>query len=250
MKLQQIGLSLLAVVATWSPLGNAADAEITAVEATLKKMMPRGTADSIGESTIPGLYEAVYGAQVIYVSRDGHYMLEGDIFDVDKRINVTEGKRQGGRVKAIESIDADSMIMFAPDKDKPKYVVTAFTDIDCGYCRKLHKEMAEYNKLGIAIRYAAFPRSGLNSESYYKAESVWCAKDRNKAMNFAKNGATLEQLKGLEQVNAKQCGDAIKKQYQVGRDVGVTGTPTLVMGDGQVLPGYVPADKLLGILKN
>jgi thiol:disulfide interchange protein DsbC len=108
--------------------------------------------------------------------------------------------------------------------------------------------MAEYNKLGIAIRYAAFPRSGINTPSFFKAENVWCAKDQQKAMNFAKNGAKLDQLKQVEKVKGKQCGDQIKKHYQVAREVGVTGTPTLVMQDGQVLPGYVPAARLNGIL--
>jgi len=234
-------------ISAWS--ANSEEQKLQNIQAVLKAFMPRGTPDSVAESTLPGLYEAVYGAQVIYISGDGRYVVEGDIYDLKNRVNLTENRRQGGRVKAIDNIDKDSYIDFKPDQGEPKFTVTAFTDIDCGYCRKLHKEMKDYNKLGIEIRYASFPRSGINSPSFYKAENVWCAKDQQKAMTFAKAGATLDQLKNLEKVKDKQCGDIIKRHYQTAREVGVTGTPTLVMSNGQVIPGYVPASRLLDILK-
>ena len=218
------------------------------IEAMLKAYIPNGKPDSIGESVVPGLYEAVYGAQVIYVTSDARYMFEGDVYDVKERKNITEGKRQAGRMKVVDNINKDTYIEFKP-KGETKYLVTAFTDIDCGYCRKLHKEMSKYNKLGIEIRYASFPRSGPNTKSFYKAVNVWCAKDQQKAMTFAKSGATLEQLNNLEKVDGKKCDDIIRTQYQTARQIGVTGTPTLVMSDGQVIPGYVPADRLLDILK-
>jgi thiol:disulfide interchange protein DsbC len=234
-----------ATASQWS-ISDTADSNLELVQKTLQKIMPRGKPDSVAESTIAGLYEAVYGSQIVYVTADGRYMVEGDIYDINKRVNLTEGKRQGGRAKAVKSIDVDSLIVFKAKETK--YVITAFTDIDCGYCRKLHREMADYNKLGIEIRYAAFPRSGVNTESYFKAQNVWCAKDQQKAMNFAKSGAKLEQLKTLEQVKDKDCKEPIDKHMAVAREVGVTGTPTLVLEDGQVLPGYVPADRLIQIL--
>jgi len=236
----------------WSINAWSADAEqkkLDTIQAVLKNFMPRGTPDSVAESVVPGLYEAVYGAQVIYISDNGRYMVEGDMYDLKNRVNITETRRQNGRVKAIDNINKDSFIEFKPENGDSKFTVTAFTDIDCGYCRKLHKEINEYNKLGITIRYASFPRSGINSPSYYKAENVWCAKDQQKAMTFAKSGATLDQLKNLEKSPGKQCGDIIKQHYQTAREVGVTGTPTLVKSDGQVIPGYVPASRLLDILK-
>jgi len=243
---------LVFVPTLWSMNSWSADDQqkkLETIQAVLKNFMPRGTPDSVAESVVPGLYEAIYGAQVIYISDNGRYMVEGDMYDLKDRVNITEVKRQTGRVKAIDNIDKDSFIEFKPENGAAKYTVTAFTDIDCGYCRKLHKEIKEYNKLGIAIRYAAFPRSGLNSASFYKAENVWCAKDQQQAMTFAKSGATLEQLKNVEKTAGKQCEDIIKRHYQTAREVGVTGTPTLVMSDGQVIPGYMPAERLLGVLK-
>ncbi|MFV2058150.1 MAG: thioredoxin fold domain-containing protein [Thiohalomonadales bacterium] len=225
-----------------------ADDNIAGLQTILKKIMPRSTPDSIAESILPGLYEVIYGAQVIYISGDGRYMVEGDIFDMQTRVNLTEGKRQGGRLKAVSSIDKDSLIIFKAKDGKTKHVITVFTDIDCGYCRKLHKEMADYNNLGIEIQYASFPRSGVDTASYYKAIYVWCAKDPQKAMNFAKNGAKLEQLKTIEQVEGKDCSVSIKKHLATAREIGVTGTPTLVMSDGQVVPGYVPAKRLIQML--
>jgi thiol:disulfide interchange protein DsbC len=224
------------------------DKGLATVKAALKAVMPRAQPDSIGESAIPGMYEAVYGAQVIYVSADGRYLMEGDLYDMQKRVNLTEEKRQTGRAKAMDDLNEESMIIFEA-KGETKYVITAFTDIDCGYCRKLHKEMQDYNDKGIEVRYVSFPRAGLQSPSYLKAVSVWCAADRNKAMTFAKNGAKLEQLQKLEQVDDKTCKDPIETHMKVAKTIGVSGTPTLVMDNGSVLPGYVPADRLEKILK-
>ena len=98
------------------------------------------------------------------------------------------------------------------------------------------------------MRYASYPRSGVNTDSYFKAIQVWCAKDPQKAMSFAKNGAKLTQLKALEQVAGKDCDSAIKKHLSIARELGVTGTPTLVMGNGKVVPGYVPASRLIKML--
>jgi len=224
------------------------DPQLAKVETALKGLMPKAKPDAIAESAIPGLYEAVYGAQVVYVTANGQYMIEGDIYDLKQRVNLTEAKRQGGRLKAVNSIEHKSMIVFKPEKNKSKYVLSVFTDIDCGYCRKLHEQVKDYNKLGIELHYLAYPRAGLQSKSYQKAVAVWCAVDRNKAMSFAKGGATLAQLQKLTQVEDQSCKDAIKIHYETAREVGVTGTPTLVMEDGSVLPGYVPPDRLIKIL--
>ena len=229
----------------------AADAGIEQVKKTLQMLMPSAKPDKISETPIPGLYEAIYGTQVIYMTKDGRYMIEGDVYDVQKRVNLTENVRTSGRKKALASLDKNNMIVFSPKDKETKYVITAFTDIDCGYCRKLHAEMQKYNDLGIEVRYVAFPRSGLQTPSYFKAVAVWCAKDPNKAMTFAKGGAKLDQLQSLEQVqNSKPCTDAIAKQLTTAREVGVTGTPSLFMENGQIIPGYVPADRLIKMLND
>lgn len=233
-----------------APFANAEDKDLATVTAALNALMPKVKADSVAKSAIPGMYEAVYGAQVVYISADGRFMIEGDLYDMQRRVNLTEEKRQLGRVKAMDTIDEDSMIVFKSTAGKAKYVITAFTDIDCGYCRKLHKEMKQYNDLGIEVRYVSYPRAGLKSPAYQKAVAVWCAKDRNEAMTEAKNGVKLDQLQKIEQVADKTCKDPIAEHMKVANAVGVSGTPTLVMEDGSVLPGYVPAQRLLKILED
>jgi len=235
----------------FTPFVIAADDDIETVSKTLQALMPAAKPDSVRETPIPGLYEAVYGTQVIYMTKDGRYMIEGDVYDVQNRQNLTEAVRTTGRAKALASLDEKQMIVFRPKDKEPKFVITAFTDIDCGYCRKLHSQIKEYNDLGIEVRYASFPRSGLQTPSYFKAVAVWCAKDRNKAMTFAKGGAKLEQLQKLAQVDdSKACTDAIAKQLNTAREAGVTGTPSLFTEDGQMIPGYVPPDRLIKMLND
>ena len=129
------------------------------------------------------------------------------------------------------------MIIYEPKKTE--HTLTVFTDIDCGYCRKLHQQIAEYNALGIRIRYMAFPRAGIDSESYNKTVDVWCAKDRKQALTDAKNG---------KEVTSESCNSPIQAQYELGRRLGVTGTPALFLESGEMLPGYVPPKRLKEIL--
>jgi thiol:disulfide interchange protein DsbC len=218
--------------------------DIATIKAAIASLGLKDKPEKIIPSAVPGLYEVLVGQYVLYVSGDGKYMLQGDLYDVQRRVNLTDEIRSENRVKAMRALDEDSMIIFSPADGKAKFTITAFTDIDCGYCRKLHKEMQQYNELGIEVRYVSYPRAGLNSPSYEKAVAVWCAVDRNKAMTTAKSGASLNQLKEVEQVKDKSCKDPIKEHMKIANLVGVTGTPTLVMEDGSVLPGYVPADRL------
>lgn len=224
-----------------------AKSELAQVTKVLSKLMPNAKADSIADSVIPGMYEAVFGPQVIYISNNGRYILEGDLYDLSTRTNLTEDKRRVGRAKVVNNLDAKAMVIFSPKE--VKYTITAFTDIDCGYCRKLHNQMAEYNKLGIEFRYLAYPRSGVGSPSYLKALSVWCAKDPQEAMSFAKGGAKLEQIQAITQVKEKDCKDEILSHMAAAKQVGVTGTPTLVFDNGQVAPGYVEPKRLIQILE-
>ena len=199
----------------------------------LNSLVPGQQPDSVKASPLAGLHEVVYGPQVLYVSDDGRYAVQGDIVDLDTRTNLTEQKRSGARMDAINRLGEDSMIVFAPKK--VKHTVSVFTDIDCGYCRKLHREMSTYNEAGIKVRYLAFPRAGVASPGYGKTVSVWCAEDRRKAMTDAKNGKA---------VSAKKCENPVREHFQMGRLVGITGTPTLVLETGDVIPGYVPAARL------
>ena len=146
----------------------------------LAELLPDQKPDSIGLSPIPGYFEVSYGTMIFYISKDGRYMLQGDVVDLSVEKNLTEDKRGQLRLKLLSTVPADGAIAFEPKQ--LKHTVTVFTDIDCGYCKKMHSEIAQYNQLGINVRYLAFPRTGIDSPSYDKAVSVWCAKDRNQAM--------------------------------------------------------------------
>lgn len=214
--------------------------DIATIKKVLSELMPQAQAESIKPAGLPGMYEAVFGPQIIYISGDGRYMLEGDLYDLKNRVNLTEAKRNVGRASIISEMDEKTMVVFSPAADKVKFTITAFTDIDCGYCRKMHQQMEEYNKLGIAMRYLAYPRSGINTPSYFKAVSVWCADDRAAAMTKAKSGETLPKA---------DCATPIEAHMDAAKLVGVTGTPTMVLENGRVIPGYVEPKRLIQILE-
>ena len=219
----------------WVGLVQASD--INDIKDKLATIMPEVTIDSIQPLDNTGLYEVVINGEIIYFSKDARYVFKGDVISLEKRENITELKRDALKKQILASVDEADMIIFEPKKTK--YTLTVFTDIDCGYCRKLHQQMAEYNALGIRIRYMAFPRTGINSESYNKAVDVWCAKDRNQALTDAKND---------QPVNSISCDSPVQAQYELGRHLGVTGTPALFLESGELLPGYIPPKRLKEIL--
>lgn len=229
---------LVGVIFSAQSLATESD-DIATIKKVLSELMPQAQVESIKPASFPGMYEAVFGPQIIYISGDGRFMFEGDLYDLKNRVNLTETKRNVGRAKIVRDMDEKTMVVFSPAADKVKYTITAFTDIDCGYCRKMHKQIAEYNKLGIAMRYMAYPRSGVDTPSYFKAVSVWCADDRQAAMTKAKAGETLPKA---------DCATPIKAHMDAAKLVGVTGTPTLVLENGRVIPGYVEPKRLIQIL--
>lgn len=198
----------------------------------------------VGESAMPGIYEVqVENGPLLYVAADGKHMLAGDLYAVrpGQFVNVREVKLAAHRKDVLQTIDTSKMITFSP-KGETKGVLYVFTDVDCGYCRRLHSEMAELNGYGIEIRYLAYPRNGLDSPGYRKISSVWCAKDQHAAMDAAKAGAELES--NLCQNNP------VADFYRLGAEFGVNGTPAVVMEDGTMIPGYRPAKefaKTLGL---
>jgi thiol:disulfide interchange protein DsbC len=198
----------------------------------------RAQPDKVESTPVDGLYEVVYGSNVYYVSADGRYLLNGDLVDVKSRTNLTEKKRSDARLEAMAEVDESDMIIYKAS-DKEKHTISVFTDIDCGYCRKLHEGMAEMNDLGITVRYLAYPRAGIGSPSYDKAVSVWCAEDSHKAMDEAKRGARLAKA---------NCDAPVKAQMALGASIGVTGTPAIVLEDGTLMPGYLPPKKLAAAL--
>ncbi len=197
------------------------------------------TVTSIGESPVSNLYQVMTDKGLFYFSESGKYLIQGRILDVSggRPVDETEEAMKSVRSKAMKDHE-DSMIVYKA-KDE-KFQVTVFTDISCGYCRKLHSEMADYNKLGITVRYLAFPRSGLSGGAFNAIKNVWCAKDQKAAMDHAKGG---------KEVANTSCKSPIAEHFELGQRLGVNATPALVFGDGSLLPGYQPPERLLQTLK-
>lgn len=204
----------------------------------LAAKIPGVETKDIAETPIPGLYQIVVGAQVMYISADARFIFYGELVERSSGKNLTTPVKDSARLSLISKLDESEMIIFKPKQ--PKHTVTVFTDIDCGYCRKLHSEMAQYNELGIEIRYLSYPRAGVDSKSYKKAVNVWCAKDRQKAITDAKSNID---------VKSNKCESPVKKHMQLAYDLGVSGTPNLILEDGRMVPGYVPAKQLLNVLE-
>ncbi|QQX81099.1 bifunctional protein-disulfide isomerase/oxidoreductase DsbC [Shewanella sp. KX20019] len=193
---------------------------------------------SIKESPISGLYEALTNRGVLYISKDGTKMFHGTLYDLDKGMkNLTEAAMAGPRIDMMKPLEENMLVYKAKNE---KHVVTVFTDVSCGYCRKLHNQMDEYNDLGITIRYLAFPRAGVPSANADEMEAVWCAADPLKAMGDAKSGKRVK--------NAK-CDAKIAEQYNLGQTFGINGTPAIVLEDGSLIPGYQPPKDLLRTLE-
>lgn len=197
------------------------------------------TVTSVGDSPVPGLLQVGTNQGLFYASPDGKYLVHGRIFNVDAGMrNETEVSLSEMRLEGIADFN-DSVIEFKADKER--YVVNIFTDITCGYCRKLHNEITDYNNKGITVRYLAFPRGGLVSQSYKDMVSVWCSADKQEAMTTAKGGG---------QVDDSSCENKVAQQYKFGQSIGVSGTPNIIMPNGAMVPGYQPAQELLKALKN
>jgi thiol:disulfide interchange protein DsbC len=230
-----------ALLLTAAAGGSFADSAAPDPRIALLKVLPAGSKlDDLRPSPIAGLYEFVQGAEVSYITSDGKYFIDGNVYDMKSRENLTEDMRAHARVALISAVPETEMLIFSPAI--PKYTITVFTDVDCGYCRKLHSDMAELNRLGIRVRYMFFPRSGPNTESWHKAEVVWCSPNRNDALTRAKAGATLDLT--------KTCGSTpVKREYDLGQNVGVRGTPAILTDNGEFIAGYMPPRELLEQIK-
>ena len=220
---------LASLLVTTAYAAEAEEQDFDAVQEKLRKLVPSAATIAISETQIEGILQVQINSDIVYVTSDGQYLFQGQIMDIDSRTNITDQAKSGIRMGLLRELDKKEQISFAPEK--PNYDLLVFTDLDCGYCRKLHNQMSEYNEEGIAIHYLAFPRAGVGSQSFDKYVSVWCAADQKDAMTLAKNGTDPE---------PKECSNPIEKQYQLGRELGVSGTPALVTADGTLIPGYMP----------
>lgn len=216
-------------------VGTATEAK---VRAALKALNPKLVPEHIGPAPLPGYQEVIFSGNVVYVRDDGRYLIQG-LMDLDSKEDLSQaGALPSLRKAALKEIPVSDRIVFAP-VGPSKHTVAVFTDIECGYCRKMHSEVAEYNKLGIAFQYIAFPRAGVGSPDALAMESVWCSADRRKALTDAKNGRP---------VPPKRCDNPVATQHEIGQRIGLGGTPMIINVDGVALPGYLPPDKMLEAL--
>jgi thiol:disulfide interchange protein DsbC len=195
--------------------------------------------EDIKPSPIAGLYEIRSGAEVGYVSEDGLFYVDGDVFDMTSKANLTEQRRQEGRLALMAGVSDADAIIFAPT-GAVRHTLTVFTDIDCTYCRRLHQEIGELNRLGIRVRYLMYPRNGPDTEAWRKAEAVWCSADRRDALTRAKRG---------EAIKPGKCETPIAAQYALGRQLGIQGTPGIFTDRGEYLAGYLPAASMAEYLE-
>ena len=226
--------ALFALAFCFSTSGFADEAK---VRTALSKAIPQLEIQSISESEIAGVYRVVdQRGESLFASADGTHFVSGELYSTlgGRLSNLSEQARLEVRVEKVAALKSEDKVTF-PAKGDEKAHVMVFTDIDCGYCRKLHNEVPRMNELGITVSYLAFPRAGVGSSSYDKLVSVWCADDRLAAMTAAKSGGKVE---------SKVCENPVADEYMLGNELGVNGTPAILLSDGTLVPGYVPAEQL------
>ena len=215
----------------------------TLINEKITTILPPGTnIESIEVSEFPGIYKVYFGdIQPLYVSENGNFFIYGDMFNVNANgiINLTEKDILEKRKALMQDISNDELIKFEAKNEL--FAVTVFTDVDCGYCRKLHDEIATYNEVGITINYAAFPRSGIGTETFSKMVGAWCSNNPKDSITKLKNGKKLK----LSFCDSQP----VAKHYAIGNKIGVTGTPAIISSKGELLPGYHSAEDLLSKLK-
>lgn len=238
MKIQSMWARLIVTLVLISGAFQAsAEDRSAAIREQLAAKLPGLKIVSVQASSAPGLYEIqARNGDTVYATEDGRFLLTGDLLQLNDSglTNVTEARRAEQRVQALTDFGDKSAIIF-PAKGRQKAEISVFTDIDCPYCRKLHSEVGQLNDMGITVKYYAFPRSGPNTPSFSKYVSVWCSDDQQKALTEAKQGV---------RVAAKNCDNPVRAQFELGNRIGVTGTPAIVLQDGNMIRGYVPANKL------
>ena len=213
------------------------------ISAKLENILPADAViESIEPSIFDGIYKVYYGdLQPIYVSQDGNFFIYGDMYQINSNriINITNEETKSRRVDLLSSIPSNELIIFKSKNEIS--AITVFTDVDCGYCRKLHSQISEYNKVGITVKYAAFPRSGIGTQTFTRMVGAWCADEPKKVITDLKNDKKL---------NLDFCDDQpIAKHYVIGQKLGISGTPAIITPDGELIPGYVSPEELLSRLK-
>ena len=231
--LLSLSAACIAAFATATAIA-ADDAELEQVREKVSAMFDLIDPENVQKSPVDGWYVVQKGSIVAYISGDGRYLLQGDLIDLDNQVNLTEVSRNESRRDLMASVEDEQTILFSPAK--VKYRVSIFTDVDCTYCRRLHNQIDEYLAHGIEVRYLLYPRNGPASKAWSTSEDVWCSTDRNDALTKAKRDQSFP--------SATCDSSAVQTHYVLGRDVGLSGTPAIVLDDGTLISGYLPPDQL------
>ena len=221
--------------------GQAEEDGLSVIQNIVTKMSSDIKAENIKKSPVDGWYTITKGAYIAYISADGRHLIQGDMYDIETQENLSENIRNDSRKAVLDSYSSNDMIIFSP-AEKSNHV-TVFTDVDCTFCRRLHNQIDDYLDLGIEVRYLMYPRSGPRSPSWVIAEQIWCSKDKNNALTLAK----IDQKFDYE----NDCDSAaISKHYIMGQNVGLQGTPAIILENGHMVNGYVSATELSNIISS
>ena len=196
-------------------------------------------------SDIDGLVEVHTNSGVLFATPDASQFIAGKLYGLDNNgqyVDVLAKRQAPINVKKIAQYRGDMIEYKAPHE---KYAVTVFTDITCGYCAKLHSQMKEYNDAGITVRYLAFPRQGPQGQVATQMAAIWCSKDPAESMNIAKSEHKLPPKPD----NLQVCEKKVAEHYELGRELGVNGTPSIFLPNGEMVGGYLPPQQLLARLK-
>ena len=212
-------------------------AELDKIKEKLNQAIPGLPAEiKVRKTPFEGLYEVVSQADIFYTNKNADFILQGALHDVRQNKNLTEEGKKHVRQEIIADIPEERFIDFGDPK--ARYTMIVMTDVNCGYCRKLHEQRAQYAKLGIKLRYLLTPVLG--ADSFEKAVSVACAKDPQKSLTRAKMGIPIP---------AVQCDSAINENLALMQWLGVRGTPAILLEDGTLVRGYVEPQKLMQQIK-
>ena len=196
---------------------------------------------AIKETPLPQIFEVELNTgELLYSDISGDYLFAGDLYQTTNSglMNLSSKTRQLRTAERIGAIPEDQMIVYSPE-DETRATLTVFTDVDCTYCRALHKDVEALVAKGIEVRYLAYPRGGEAAGSYEKMISVWCSQDRHKSLTQAKNGQNLP---------SRDCETPVLEHYELGNQIGISGTPALIFPDGRLIPGYMDVDRLVAML--
>lgn len=229
-------LNWVTILFTLTSVAATADEAVDKIRGRMTTLFPKEKVTEIRAAPVAGLYEVMIGASLFYVSADGRYFLRGDIIDLDARENLSDARRATARAQTLATLDPATWIEFPATAATARKVLYVFTDIDCGYCRKMHNEIKALNAGGVTVRYLAFPRAGVDSPSGDKAIAVWCAPNRREALTAAKRD---------EPVATAKCDNPVEQEFELGKSMGVTGTPAVYTDKGVEIGGYMPAAELV-----